>query len=194
MRLLIATGNKGKLAEFRQLLADLPIEIVSIYDLDGAPDVIEDRDTLEGNAEKKARTLAEFSGLPTLADDTGLEVDALDGRPGVHSARFAGPEEDPAKNRKRLLEELRGRKDRTARFRAVLAFVEDGSCRLFEGTCEGAIGETERGTGGFGYDPLFVPEGSPFTFAELGPDAKNAISHRGRALRKFSDFLHGRFP
>lgn len=190
MHLLVATRNRGKLAEFRQLLRDLPVTVVAMDEIPGAPEVVEDLPTLEGNAEKKARTLAEFSGLPTLADDTGLEVDALGGRPGVYSARYAGPEEDPAANRRLLLDELRGRPDRSARFRAVIAFVEGGSCRLFEGTCEGRIAEAPRGEGGFGYDPLFIPEGSELTFAELDPVAKNAVSHRGRALRLFSTHLH----
>jgi XTP/dITP diphosphohydrolase len=192
MRLLVATRNPGKLAEFRQLLGDLPVVVVPIDELDGAPDVVEDQPTLEGNARKKAETLAACSGLPTLADDTGLEVDALGGRPGVFSARYAGPEEDPAANRRLLLAELAGREDRSARFRAVIAFAEGGSCRLFEGICEGRIAETPRGDGGFGYDPLFVPGGEDLTFAELDPRAKNAISHRGRALRLFSEYLHER--
>lgn len=192
MRILIATRNPGKLAEFRQILTDLPVEIVSIDELDAPPEVEEDEPTLEGNARKKADTLASHSGLPTLADDTGLEVDALSGAPGVHSARFAGPGADDAANRAKLLVELDGRRDRSARFRTVLAFVEGGSCRLFEGTCEGRIIEAPRGDGGFGYDPLFVPEGSDRTFAELEPEAKNAVSHRGRALRRFSTYLHHR--
>lgn len=192
MRLLVATRNPGKLVEIRQLLADLPVEVLSIADVPDAPEVDEDLPTLEGNARKKAETLAAFSGLPTLADDTGLEVEALGGRPGVHSARFAGPEADDAANRSRLLEELRGIDGRKARFRTVVAFAERGSCRFFEGTCEGAIADGPRGSGGFGYDALFVPDGSDRTFAELDAASKNAISHRGQALRAFSSYLHTR--
>ena len=192
LTIVLATRNPGKIAEMRALLADLPVALLTVADLEAPPKVIEDAPTLEGNAVKKARVLHQYTGLPTLADDTGLEVDALDGRPGVHSARFAGPEADDAANRALLLREMADKVDRTARFRTIVAFVEDEVVRTFAGLCDGQILPVEHGTGGFGYDALFVPEGEVRTFAELDADAKNAISHRGRALRSFARYLHER--
>ena len=130
--------------------------------------------------------------MPALADDTGLEVDALGGRPGVHAARYAGPACDAVANRALLRRELAGVANRAAQFRTIIAFAEAGAVRYFEGVCKGRILDEERGTGGFGYDPLFVPDGEARTFAELSPDEKNAISHRGRALRAFAAYLHER--
>ena len=191
MRIVLATRNPGKVAELKALLADLPVELVSAAEIEGAPDVEEDAPTLEGNAEKKARALWMHTGLPSLADDTGLEVDALGGAPGVYSARFAGPEANAERNRARLLADLDGEADRAARFRTVLAFADHGEVRFFEGICEGHITEAERGEGGFGYDALFQPEGETRTFAEMPADAKNAVSHRGRALQQVATFLRG---
>jgi XTP/dITP diphosphohydrolase len=152
--------------------------------------VIEDAATLEGNAEKKARALHAFTGLPALADDTGLEVAALDGRPGVRSARFAGETATDADNRARLLAELHGQSDRRARFRTVLAFVDEaGALHTFAGVCAGRILDEERGAGGFGYDALFVPDGHAETFAEMTKEAKNRISHRALALAAFAAWL-----
>ena len=190
MRIVLATRNPGQVAERRALLADLPVDLVSAADIDGAPEVEEDAPTLEGNARKKAEALNRHAGLPTLADDTGLEVDALGGAPGVHSARFAGPDADADKNRARLLRDLDGASDRRARFRTVLAFADGEEVRFFEGVCPGVITEAERGEGGFGYDALFQPEGETQTFAEMPAEAKNQISHRGRALETFATFLH----
>lgn len=192
LTIVLATRNPGKVAELRALLADLPVELVSAAEVEGAPEVEEDAPTLEGNARKKAEELHAHTGLPALADDTGLEVDALGGAPGVHSARFAGPSADDTANRARLLRDLDGSADRTARFRTVLAFADGGEVRFFEGVCEGQITESERGAGGFGYDALFQPEDETRTFAEMPAEAKNAVSHRGRALRAFADFLHDR--
>ncbi len=192
MRIVLATRNSGKVAELRALLADLPVELVSAVEVAGAPEVEEDAPTLEGNARKKALALHAHTGLPALADDTGLEVDALGGAPGVHSARFAGPDADDMANRARLLRDLAGADDRAARFRTVLAFVEGGEVSFSEGICEGHITEAECGIGGFGYDALFQPEGETQTFAEMPSDAKNAISHRGRALAGFAEFLRAR--
>lgn len=192
-KVVLATHNAGKVAEMRALLAGLPVTLLPASAIDGAPDVEEDAPTLEGNAEKKARALYAHTSLPALADDTGLEVDALDGRPGVYSARYAGPGCTPADNRALLRHELAGATTRTAQFRTVIAFVEDGAVRFFDGVCQGHILDEERGTGGFGYDALFVPEGHTQTFAELHPDEKNAISHRGRALRAFAAYLGERF-
>ncbi|MEM1041427.1 MAG: RdgB/HAM1 family non-canonical purine NTP pyrophosphatase [Bacteroidota bacterium] len=191
-RIVLATRNPGKVDELRALLAGLPVELVSAAEIGGAPEVEEDAPTLEGNAEKKAHTLRAYTGLPSLADDTGLEVDALGGAPGVHSARFAGPDADDAANRARLLRDLDRATDRSARFRTVLAFAGGGEVRFFEGVCSGAITESGRGEGGFGYDAVFQPEGETRTFAEMPPEAKNAISHRGRALARFAAFLRVR--
>lgn len=190
--LLLSTRNSGKVAEIAQALEGLPVRLLTPADVTDAPEVEEDKPTLEGNARKKAETLHRHTGLPTLADDTGLEVEALDGRPGVYSARYAGPQATDADNRACLLEELANQTNRTARFRTVLAFVEDGEAHLFEGICSGRILETERGTGGFGYDALFVPDGYTHTFAELTKTEKNAISHRGQAVHQFADFLRQR--
>lgn len=188
-RLLVATRNAGKLAEIRQILAGHPVSVLSVDDVPGAPDVEEHEPTLEGNALLKADALHALTGLATIADDTGLEVDALGGRPGVRSARYAGEAADPVANRRLLLEELAGRTERTARFRCVIAFVDGTRRRTFEGACEGVILESERGSGGFGYDALFRPLGFERSFAELDAREKNAISHRGRALAAFAAWL-----
>ncbi|MFN3597822.1 MAG: RdgB/HAM1 family non-canonical purine NTP pyrophosphatase [Rubricoccaceae bacterium] len=202
--LVLATRNPGKVAELEARLASLggPLTLVSAGALPDAPDVDEDAPTLEGNAEKKARALAAHTGLPALADDTGLEVDALGGAPGVRSARFAGPGADDAANRAQLLALLGDRADRAARFRTVLAYAEppaahgpesraaESRVHFFEGVCTGRIGTAERGAGGFGYDALFVPdEGDGRTFAEMSTAEKNRLSHRGRALEAFAAFL-----
>lgn len=193
LKIVLATRNPGKVEEMRALLADLPVTLVTAAEVDGAPDVEEDAPTLQGNAAKKARALHVHAGLPALADDTGLEVEALEGRPGVHSARYAGPSGDAAANRALLRREMTGQTNRKAQFRTVIAFAEGETMQFFEGVCRGVIINEERGTGGFGYDALFVPEGETRTFAELSPEAKNAISHRGRALQAFAAYLRQRF-
>jgi XTP/dITP diphosphohydrolase len=191
-RLVLGTGNPGKIEELEALLSDLSIDLVPSHALDDPPDVVEDADTLAGNAEKKARAFHDRTGLPALADDTGLEVAALDGRPGVHTARFAGPDATPDDNKKRLLEVLDGVDDRRARFRTVVALIDaDGTAHTFEGICPGTITTAPRGDQGFGYDPLFQPEGHDQTFAEMPPDAKNDISHRRKALDALRQFLSG---
>lgn len=192
MKLLLATRNPGKVAEMRSLLAGLPLTLISAAEIEDAPEVEEDADTLEGNARRKAEALYAYSGLPSLADDTGLEVDALDGRPGVRSARYAGPAADDAANRRKLLEELDGAERRSARFRTVVAYVDATGMHYFEGICPGMIIHEERGSGGFGYDSIFVPDGTDRTFAELGSDEKNEMSHRGRALQLVSAYLRHR--
>ncbi len=186
-KLLIATHNTGKLREYTQLLADLEIELLSPIDIGmDSVQVEETGDTFEENARLKALTYAQASGLPTLADDSGLEVDALDGRPGVHSARYAGPDATDEDRRRKLLAEMRdvppGR--RSARFRCAVALaLPDGRVWTADGVCEGEIAFEPRGKGGFGYDPLFIVSGDGRTMAEMAPDEKNLISHRGRALR-----------
>ena len=188
--LVLATGNPGKVDELRALLADLPLTLRPTGDLDAPPDVTEDADTLNGNARKKARAFHEHTGLAALADDTGLEVAALDGGPGVHTARFAGPDATPDDNKRRLLDVMEGVEDRRARFRTVAALVEDdGTMRTFEGICSGTITTEPQGDGGFGYDPLFLPDGRDQTFAEMPPETKNQISHRRKALDAVRQFL-----
>ncbi len=188
MRLVLATRNPGKVAELAARLDGLGADLVSAADLD-APEVAEDADTLRGNAEKKARALYAHTGAPSLADDTGLEVDALGGAPGVRSARFAGDDADDEANRRQLLADLAGAPSRTARFRTVLAYADEAGVRTFDGVCDGLIATEESGTGGFGYDSLFRPvDGDGRTFAEMTADEKNRISHRGRALDAFSEW------
>lgn len=190
VHIVLATRNAGKVSEIRELLADLPVELSTAADYPEVPEVEEDAGTLRGNARKKALELHRHTGLPTLADDTGLEVEALEGAPGVHSARYAGADVTDADNRAHLLSEMDGVADRSARFRTVVALIkENGTERYFEGICRGRIMEEERGTGGFGYDPLFVPEEEDRTFAELSPDVKNRISHRGIAFRHVAEYL-----
>lgn len=176
----------------RELLSDLPVGLITTDELESAPAIEEDAETLEGNARKKAETLYRLTNLPSLADDTGLEVEALEGAPGVHSARFAGEDATDVENRRLLLERLDGVKDRSARFRTVIAYVDDKGLHYFEGICSGTIAKEERGTGGFGYDSIFIPEASDRTFSELSPEEKNRVSHRGRALREFESYLRDR--
>ena len=186
MRVLIATTNQGKLREYRRLLAEVPDLALETLSANIAVD--EDRDTFAGNARKKATEVAAATGMLCLADDSGLEVDALDGRPGVFSARYSGEGATDESNNRRLLDELRDIPvdRRTARFRCAIAVV-DPQGRLFaatDGVCEGHIAREPRGAHGFGYDPLFIPNGYRQTLAELGPETKNAISHRAEAAAK----------
>jgi XTP/dITP diphosphohydrolase len=187
--LVLCSGNPGKLAELRALLPP-GVTVRALADVGLPDDLPETGDTLEANALEKARFAFERCGLPCLADDTGLEVEALDGAPGVRSARYAGPAKDPAANMALLLDRLAGVTDRRARFRTVLALVHAGGEQLFDGEVRGAITEGPRGTGGFGYDPVFLPEMSDLTFAELPAASKNAVSHRGRAMWRFAQWLH----
>jgi XTP/dITP diphosphohydrolase len=188
--LVLATGNPGKVDELRALLGDLSLTLIPAQDLDDPPSVTEDAETLNGNARKKARAFYEHTGHAALADDTGLEVAALNGKPGVHTARFAGPDATAADNKRRLLEVMNGVEDRRARFRTVVALIDAaGAVHTFEGLCEGVITTTAHGDGGFGYDPLFCPEGHEQTFAEMPADAKNEISHRRKALDALRHFL-----
>ena len=183
MKLLVATRNKHKLEEIHAILAGLDVELHSALDFPEIPDVIEDGDTFEANAIKKAVTLARATGCWALADDSGLEVEALGNAPGVYSARYAGEPVSYSANNAKLLRELAGQTDRRARFRCVMALSDPaGRAETVEGRCEGRIIEALRGVAGFGYDPLFVPEGFEETIAEMPADQKNAISHRGRAL------------
>lgn len=189
MKLVFATNNAHKLSEIRAMLGD-DIEVLSLADINCHDDIPETADTLQGNALIKARWVKERYGLDCFADDTGLEVDALGGGPGVHTARYAYPDRhDPEANTRKLLAELQNKNDRSAQFRTVIALILNGGEHLFEGIVRGAIAPEERGTEGFGYDPVFIPEETGKTFAELGVDVKNRISHRARAVRKLVAFL-----
>ena len=183
MKILIASRNAHKIQEIREIF-DLPgVEWVSTAEFPDLPDVVEDGDTFEANAIKKATELACATGLWALADDSGLEVAALGNAPGVWSARYAGEPCNHANNNAKLLRELSGKTDRSARFRCVAALSDPaGRAETVSGSCPGRIVETLRGTQGFGYDPLFVPDGHEATFAEMGNEQKNTLSHRGRAL------------
>jgi XTP/dITP diphosphohydrolase len=187
---VVATGNRGKLHELRELLADLPIDLKSMAEaLPRKIEIVEDAPTFEGNARKKARLVADACAMPVLADDSGLEVDALDGAPGVRSARYAGEGATDAENNRKLLTALEehGQGPRTARFRCVIVLHDPLTLReplVADGTCEGKIETSPRGTHGFGYDPIFVVRDVPGgrTMAELSDAEKNAVSHRGKAI------------
>lgn len=187
---VLCTGNPGKATELSALLP-AGIKLVTLVDLGIHPDLPENGDTLEANALEKAHHVHALCGLPCVADDTGLEVDALGGAPGVWSARYAGEARDPKANMAKLLSALEGSTDRRARFRTVIALVGVGPDRTFTGTVEGHITAAPFGAGGFGYDPVFVPEGQERTFAEMDAAAKNAISHRGRAVAALVAHLSG---
>ena len=188
-KIVFATNNSHKLDELRKL-TEGKIEILSLNDIGCHDDIPETADTLEGNAVIKARWVKEHYGYDCFADDTGLEVEALDGAPGVFSARYAGGEgHDSLANMKLLLSNMREKENRNARFRTVIALIEGDDEKLFEGIVRGVITHEPAGTSGFGYDPVFRPEGYDFTFAEMSADEKNRISHRGRAVAKLIDYF-----
>lgn len=195
MELLIATSNTGKLIEIEAMLKNLPIQVLSLASLTAPPKVIEDGKTFEDNAFKKARTLADFSGYATLADDSGLMVDALGGEPGVRSARYAGEDATDDLHNQKLLRALANvpAEKRTARFVCVLALCLPSSSApnhwFFRGECEGRIAFAQKGENGFGYDPVFFYPPLAMTFAELGREAKSHVSHRGSALTKLARAL-----
>ncbi|MBS7343051.1 MAG: non-canonical purine NTP diphosphatase [Parabacteroides sp.] len=189
MKLVFATNNKHKLDEVRKITSHHPVEIVSLAEINCFDDIPETADTLEGNALQKAHYIQEKFGLNCFADDTGLEVEALNNAPGVYSARYAGPGHDSEANMKKLLHEMEGKENRKARFRTVIALVWNGKTYTFDGIVNGTITTTKRGENGFGYDPIFIPEGYEQTFAELGNDIKNQISHRAKAVEKLDEFL-----
>lgn len=189
--IVLATRNAHKVEEIRAMLADLPITVKDLRDFPDCPDVDEDGDTLEENALKKARVAHQCSGLPVIADDTGLEVYYLLGAPGVYSARYAGENASYADNNRKLLNAMTQvpARRRQARFRCVVALVAKGSEQLFEGKVEGEILHAAQGANGFGYDPVFRPEGFRQSYAELTADEKNSISHRARAISELISFL-----
>ena len=194
MRILIATMNEGKLREYQRLLGNVPdLKLETMASLARRVEVEEDHETFVGNARKKATEIAAVAGVPCLADDSGLEVDALGGRPGVRSARYAGEGATDARNNEKLLEELSGVPDgkRAARFRCAIVVVDADGQELAatDGACEGHIGREPKGSHGFGYDPLFIPDGYAQTMAELGPETKNQISHRAKAAANLVPLL-----
>ena len=194
MKLVFASGNPGKLREAAEILGS-GIQLLSPAQLGITEDIPETGSTLTENSLQKAEYLFQRTGQACFADDTGLEVDALDGAPGVETARYAGPARNPSDNMDKLLRELALRgpdAPRTARFRtAVTLILADGTRHVFQGVMEGSIATERHGAGGFGYDPVFIPEGRNCTAAELSEEEKNAISHRGKALRAMAQFLHG---
>lgn len=207
MKIVFATNNKNKLQEIRDILGER-FEIVSLQDIGCHEDIPETGDTLQENALQKAMYVAEHYGLDCFADDTGLEVEALDGKPGVHSARYAeGTDHDSEANMRKLLRELQGKNNRKACFRTVIALLKHAKkqttgtsensnyqpeIHYFEGRVDGSIAEEKRGDAGFGYDPLFIPNGYSQSFAELGETIKNHISHRAQAVEKLAEYLNGK--
>lgn len=188
-KLVVATNNAHKLKEIADIL-DEKIELLSLKDINCHVDIPETADTLEGNARQKALYIYKNYGMDCFADDTGLEVETLNGAPGVFSARYAGEDHDSEANMQKLLRELKGKENRKAQFRTAICLIMNGKEYLFEGIVKGEIIEEKRGVTGFGYDPIFVPEGYDLTFAELGNDIKNTISHRARAVEKLCLFLN----
>jgi XTP/dITP diphosphohydrolase len=188
MKLVFATNNKHKLQEVRDIVGDR-VEVLSLSDSDCNDDIPETADTLQGNALIKARYIYEKYGVDCFADDTGLEVEALDGAPGVYSARYAGEECDSEANMKKLLHNLTDKNNRNAQFRTVIALIINGEERLFNGIVKGVIATEKMGTSGFGYDPIFIPEGFSESFAQMDASMKNSISHRYRATEELSKFL-----
>ena len=189
MKILFATNNVHKLAEVQAVLGDA-YTLVTPRDCGVTEEIPEEQETLEGNASQKAHYLHDRTGLDCFADDTGLEVEALGGAPGVHSARYATDGHDFAANNRLLLKNLEGVENRRARFRTVISLIIGGEEHLFEGIVEGRILDHETGHEGFGFDPLFVPDGSDRSFAEMSAEEKNTVSHRGRAVRKLAAWLH----
>lgn len=191
-RFVFATSNPNKVKEVSELL-DGSFQILSLKDIGFDEELPETSGTIEGNALQKARALYEALRMDCFSEDTGLEVEALNGEPGVNSARYAGPNKSSEDNIDLLLKNLQGKRNRNARFRTVVALILDGEEHLFEGIAEGEILMERQGEGGFGYDPVFLPKGASKTFAQMSPEEKNAISHRGKAVRKLITFLKERF-
>jgi XTP/dITP diphosphohydrolase len=188
MELVFATNNQHKLKELQSILGD-KIRLLSLKDIGCEVDIPEDQTTLEGNARQKSMYIFEKYGLSCFADDTGLEVEALDGEPGVYSARYAGEAKSAEANMKKVLQKMENTINRKARFRTVISLIISGEEKQFEGIINGAILTEKRGKEGFGYDPIFQPEGYSLTFAEMEIDDKNRISHRGKAVQKLVQYL-----
>ena len=194
MQIILATHNRGKMKEMSSILAHLPVTLLTLDDFPQIGEIPETGETLKENAFIKAETVHQKTGLPALADDTGLEVDALDGAPGVHSSRYDGETATFEDNCRKMMQEMDGipAEERTARFHTVIAFVSNSGNEWTEGMVQGRILEKKRGDGGFGYDPLFYYPPLKKTFAELNSEQKNNISHRGKALRNFCQILEKR--
>ena len=190
MKIVFATNNQHKLSEVKAVAGD-KFEIVTLREVGITEDIPETGATLDENASQKARYVYERTGLDCFADDTGLEVEALNGAPGVRSARYATDGHDFAANNRKLLSELEGQENRRARFRTVISLIRGGVEQQVEGIVTGTIATQEAGCGGFGYDPLFIPDGHDITFAEMSADEKNSISHRGRAVAALKGVLDG---
>ncbi|HSA77580.1 MAG TPA: XTP/dITP diphosphatase [Nitrospirota bacterium] len=194
MEIVLATRNKKKIEEIKRIASDLPVTILSLDNFPNCPETVEDRDTFEENAVKKAVEVCQCTGKPALADDSGLEVDALNGAPGVYSARYAGGTGgNDIRNYEKLLAELKDVPDdkRGAQFVCCIALsFPDGTVKTFFGYTKGCIVRVPRGKTGFGYDPVFIPENHKRTFAEMTGSEKDSLSHRGKALEKLADFLH----
>ena len=188
MRLVFATHNAGKLREVKELIGH-KYKVIGLSDLGDHEDIPENEPNLEGNALFKARVIWNKYGTPCFSDDTGLEVDALNGAPGVISARYAGEARDPQANVDKILSALEFEKKRTAQFRTAIALILDGKEHVFEGIVKGTIATQRQGVKGFGYDPIFIPEGHNRSFAQMDNAEKNSMSHRGRAISKLVDFL-----
>ena len=186
--LVFATNNPHKLREIREIMPD-HVTILSLADIHCEGDIPETADTLEGNALIKAHYVYDRYGFDCFADETGLEVEALNGGPGAHTARYAGESQDPDANMKKMIAEMQENTNRHARFRTVIALIEKGVEHLFTGIVDGEIATEPRGEQGFGYDPIFIPEQTGLTFAQMGEEGKNQISHRARAVGKLLDFL-----
>ncbi len=193
-RIILATRNQHKIKELDYFLADLPIEVSTLNDYPTVPSLVEDGTTFEENAIMKARRVFEETGVLSLSDDSGLEVYFMNGRPGVHSARYAGTKSNDDANNSKLLFEMRGvpPRRRGAQFRAVLALVGKGIEETTQGLCPGKLAESPRGINGFGYDPIFIPESYSRTYAELSAEEKNSLSHRSKAFEKMRDVLKSR--
>ncbi len=190
MELVLATRNRNKVEEIGRITSGMDVTIYTLNDFPECPEVVEDGETFEENAVKKAVSVARCSGKPALADDSGLEVYALGGAPGTRSARYAGDDTDDRRNMEKLLREMRCSEQRGARFVCCLALaMPDGGVRTFEGYVEGNIGRAPKGDSGFGYDPVFYPSGHDRTFAEMSGEEKDALSHRGKALAELAGFL-----
>lgn len=188
MQLVFATNNNNKIKEIKKLIGN-SIELLSLADINCHEEIPETANTIAGNALQKAQYVFEKYGYNCFADDTGLEIESLNGEPGIYSARYAGPQRDANDNMDKVLTNLKDQTNRKSHFKTVIALIIDGKESLFEGVAEGEITETKSGAEGFGYDPVFKPLGYDTTFSEMSLDEKNGISHRGKAVRQLSDFL-----
>jgi XTP/dITP diphosphohydrolase len=194
MKIVLATRNRHKIQEIKTILGDLPLEILTLNDFPDVPELREDGATFQDNSLQKAQAVHHHLKLPALADDSGLEVFFLNGRPGVRSARYAGDGASDEQNNEKLLGQMRGvaPRRRKAQFRAVLTLLDEKGAEVTEGICPGSLAESGRGTNGFGYDPIFIPSGFSRTYAELSAEEKNQISHRARALAAMREVLRQR--